>query len=335
MKKSLLALAVLGAFAGVASAQSSVTIFGIVDANVRHVKTGDTKLSKVDSNGLSTGRLGFKGVEDLGGGLKAGFELQSQINADDGTTTAKLWHRRAVVYLNGGFGEVRLGRDYLPTFWNLDGFDPFGTTGTGSSLNVISTLGSGASTLVRADNAAAYFLPSGLGGFYGQVTVAAGEGVNTNKYAGGRVGYAAGPLNVAVAYGQTEATPAEDFKAFNLGASYNLGMLKLMGFYNKHEFGNLEQQNILLGVSAPVGPGEVRASYQHADADGGATNSDDASQIAVGYVYNLSKRTALYGTVSRIKNKGAATFTVAGAPAATAGAQNTSTGVEAGIKHSF
>ena len=73
MKKSLLALAVLGAFAGAASAQSSVTLFGIVDVNARYVKTGDVKIKSLGTDGINSSRLGFRGVEDLGGGLKAGF----------------------------------------------------------------------------------------------------------------------------------------------------------------------------------------------------------------------------------------------------------------------
>lgn len=75
MKKALIALAVLGLTGGAAVAQSSVTLFGVIDADMKYVKTGDLKLKKLDSSGLSTSRFGVKGVEDLGGGLKAGFWL--------------------------------------------------------------------------------------------------------------------------------------------------------------------------------------------------------------------------------------------------------------------
>src|SRR5437867_5276807 len=193
MKKSLLALAVLGAFAGAASAQSSVTLFGIVDVNARYVKNGDVKAKSLGTDGINSSRLGFRGVEDLGGGLKAGFHLEAGTNPDVGTTNAKFFNRRSTVSLLGGFGEVRLGRDYTPSFWNLTVFDPFGTNGVASFTNLIQSGGfttplmSGAGTLVRADNTIGYFLPTGIGGIYGQAHVADNEGPATataaNKYA--------------------------------------------------------------------------------------------------------------------------------------------------------
>lgn len=84
MKKALIALAVLGLTGGAAVAQSSVTLFGVIDADMKYVKTGDLKLKKLDSSGLSTSRFGVKGVEDLGGGLKAGFWLESEVATDTG-----------------------------------------------------------------------------------------------------------------------------------------------------------------------------------------------------------------------------------------------------------
>ena len=130
MKKSLLALAVLGAFAGVASAQSSVTLFGTVDLNARYVKNdGSIKRVSLSQDGINSSQLGFRGVEDLGGGLKASFILLAGVNADTGTTNTKFFNRRATVSLLGGFGEVRLGRDYTPTFWNNTIFDAFGKIG--------------------------------------------------------------------------------------------------------------------------------------------------------------------------------------------------------------
>src|SRR5436309_15281019 len=117
MKKSLLALAVLGAFAGAASAQSSVTLFGIVDVNARYGKTGDVKVKSLGTDGINSSRLGFRGVEDLGGGLKAGFHLEGALSPDDGTAGGFNFRRRSTVSLLGNFGEVRLGRDYTPSFW--------------------------------------------------------------------------------------------------------------------------------------------------------------------------------------------------------------------------
>jgi predicted porin len=133
MKKSLLVLAALGAFAGAASAQSSVTLFGILDVGARYTKNGDQKLKTLSTDGINSSRLGFRGVEDLGGGLKAGFWLESAVNPDAGTANStRFWHRRSTVSLSGGWGELRLGRDYTPQFWNLTVFDPFGTNGVGT-----------------------------------------------------------------------------------------------------------------------------------------------------------------------------------------------------------
>jgi predicted porin len=233
MKKSLLALAVLGAFAGVASAQSSVTLFGTVDLSAKYVKNaGSSKRVSLSQDGINSSQLGFRGVEDLGGGLKASFILLSGVNADTGTTNAKFFNRRATVSLLGGFGEVRLGRDYTPTFWNNTVFDAFGTNGLGDSSHVgISLL---QPTFVRADNSIGYFLPSNIGGVYGQFMVAAAEGVVPGKYIGGRVGFAAGPFDIAAAYAQSGiAGSTEKAKDFNIGGSYDLGVVKLMGYYDQ------------------------------------------------------------------------------------------------------
>src|SRR6185369_6618145 len=140
---------------------------------------------------------------------QAGFWIEGALQPDTGNAGGQTWQRRSTVSLLGGFGEVRLGRDYTPTFWNLTIFDPFGTNGVGSHLNLFASGGvgtpilSGAATLVRASNTVGYFLPKELGGFYGQVQVAAPEGVPGNKYVGGRVGYGVGPVNVAAAWGRT------------------------------------------------------------------------------------------------------------------------------------
>jgi predicted porin len=135
MKKSLLALAALTAFAGAASAQSSVTLFGIVDAGVARLSAGGKTKTGMTNSGYNSSRLGFRGVEDLGGGLQAGFWLEGQLTNDDGNAAGKLnFQRRSTVSLMGGFGEIRLGRDYTPTFWNTTVYDPFGTNGVGQAL---------------------------------------------------------------------------------------------------------------------------------------------------------------------------------------------------------
>ncbi|MEP7298374.1 MAG: porin, partial [Burkholderiales bacterium] len=327
-----------------AAAQSNVTLFGILDANARYVKNGDLKLKSLGSNGANTSRIGLRGTEDLGDGLKAGFWLEAGLNPDTGTQSdgTRFWNRRSTVSLLGNFGEVRLGRDYTPTYLGYSDYDVFGDNGLAASGKFDSSLGTTRDTGTRADNLISYFTPSNLGGFYGRATVGAGEGVSGKKYVGGRAGYAAGPLDVSASYGQTTVTPIsngdEKFKTADIGASYDFGVVKASGYYTQSKTGALKLAVYNLGASVPIGPGVLRASYIHANATGTTaagvdTNPNDANQFALGYLYNLSKRTAVYTTVATVKNKGAATFAVASAPTLLAGEK--STGVEFGLRHSF
>lgn len=338
MKKSLLALAVLGAFAGVASAQSSVTLSGTLDVNAKYVKNdGSSRRYSLDNNGINTSQLVFSGTEDLGGGLKSGFVLNSAVFADTGTAAAKFWGRKAVVRLWGNFGEVRLGRDYTPTFWNNTIFDAFGTNGVGDSTHVQQLQ---AGTFVRADNSIGYFLPSGIGGVYGQVMAAAAEGGATNpgRYVGGRVGFAAGPFDIAAAYGQQKfvaGTP--DQKTYNIGGSYDLGVVKLLGYFDRDTVGALKESRGSFSAVVPFGQSEIHAGYSLSKLTGSALGDQKVDQFAVGYVYNLSKRTAVYSTVSRVNNKNNTTLSVASGSSITAPtiAGGKSTGAEFGIRHFF
>ena len=176
--KKFATLAVLAAASAGAYAQSSVTLFGIVDEAARYVKNGDLKVKSLASGGINTSRLGVRGVEDLGDGLKAGFWLETGLNADSGTTSdsTRFWNRRSTVSLMGNFGEVRLGRDFTPTYLGYSDYDVFGDNGVAASgkfdapLGVLrdgsTTLGTGQGT--RADNQITYLTPGNLGGFYGR-----------------------------------------------------------------------------------------------------------------------------------------------------------------------
>ena len=358
MKKSLLALAVLGAFAGVASAQSSVTLYGTVDLSAKYVKNdGSDRRYSLSQDGINSSQLGFKGIEDLGGGLKAGFVLLAGVNADTGTGNTQFWNRRATVSLMGNFGEVRLGRDYTPTFWNNTVFDAFGTNGLGDSSHVLQMA---TGTFVRANNSIGYFLPSGIGGVYGQFMAAASEGAagptlngtanvgaNPGRYVGGRVGFAAGPFDIAGAFASqrldaTAGAPSQ--KTYNIGGSYDLSVVKLMGYFNRDtlSFTGVEKKENRGSFSAvvPFGQSEIHAGYSLSklDTNGVSTKID---QFALGYVYNLSKRTAVYTTVSRLNNKNGTANSVASgtaqtaAPSGVAGASLKSTGAEFGLRHFF
>jgi len=350
MKKSLLALAALTAFAGAASAQSSVTLFGIVDLNLRNVDNGSAgSLKSMSTDGNASSRLGFRGIEDLGGGLKAGFWIEGGLAADLGNqggsngiagAAAASWNRRATASLIGGFGEVRLGRDYTPTFWSNTAYDVFGTNGVGSAINGWSSLGSGAVTQVRANNTVGYHLNAG--GLWVWLQVAPGENLPGQKYTGGRVNYAAGPFAVAVAAGKTDIGASPDFKEFNVAGSFDAGFMKVVALYGKNDWGSDSQKRFNVGVQAPVGAATLKASYTKWKGDSAvAARQDvwDGTQLALGVVYDLSKRTALYGHYARLDNGGSATTgnksrVGGGGPAFTKGGE-TSTGYEFGIRHSF
>jgi predicted porin len=236
------------------------------------------------------------------------------------------------------FGEIRLGRDYTPTFWNHTVFDPFGTNGVGSQTNLMTqqgqttVLGGTSTTLVRADNTVGYFLPS-LGGLYGQVQLALGEGATGNEYMGGRIGYAAGPINVAVAYGETkDSIGTADLKAFNAGFSFNMGFMTLMLQGNEYKAGSAKLTNYMAGVAVPLGAMTLKASYAMSNVK---PIDREATQIAVGMVYDVSKRTAIYVHGSIVDNDAGLRF-VAGGGGKTNGVGGfKSTGYEVGVRHSF
>ncbi len=377
MKKSLLALAVLGAFSGVVSAQSSVTLYGTVDVNGQYVKnSGRERRFSMGTDGINSSQLGFRGVEDLGGGLKAGFTLLSGIGPDSGTAGAggKFYNRRSTVSLFSNAGELRLGRDYSPTFWNQTIFDAFGTNGFGES-NGIRQAFSG----VRSDNSIGYFLPANLGGFYGQAMVAASEGGTTN--AGGsssdrvggrllaaRLGFAAGPFDVAAAYGTQKygansiatggLTPfnapiytvlqGQSQKTFNVGGSYDFGFLKLLAYYDHNKVtatvSDLKESMISVSTVIPMGQGEVHLGYDRSKlkTSSAAVIDPTVDLWAATYQYNLSKRTAMYATVARLSNKDATALTLGGAPNATPAppaitgtSGGNSKGLQLGVRHFF
>jgi predicted porin len=347
MKKSILALAVLAVSSAAAFAQSSVTVFGILDVNARSVKNGSVSIKQLGNNGYSANQLGFRGVEDLGGGLRAGFHIESALSPDVGTATtengsSKFWQRRSTVSLIGGFGEIRLGRDLDPSYLNM-AQEAFGNLGLGSNLNFVTGLGSGTTTIVRADNMIAYHAPANLGGFFGSLGVAAGEGTPGVKYTGGRIGYAAGPIFVSAATGNTQTATKDDFKMSNLAATYDFGAAKVFTLYNIQKWGNLDQKLISVGAHVPVGDFLLRASVVKVDQSGRtaanvSTDANDSSLVALGGVYFLSKRTALYSTYSQITNKGSAAFSISGnagvVPVAAALGKKSS-GYEFGLRHGF
>ena len=356
MKKSLIALAVLAA-SGAAMAQSSVTMFGVVDTGVSYIKgSGGNSNYGLSTGNMSSSRLGFRGVEDLGGGLKAGFWLEGGFNADAGDGKAAgasgsgfEFARRSTVSLMGNFGEVRLGRDETAAYNKLAAYSNFSVIGMGGFRGWNSTTGNG----IRQNNMIAYFTPN-FSGFTAGVNYAFGETAGSSKtgrYFGGFAAYNNGPLSVTVGADRknnaNEAVAgfagATKLDTYGLGASYDFGVAKVNGLVlqakEKDAGVNTKQTSYALGVSAPVGGvGVVKAQYALYNAKNDtAANTGKAHQLSLGYEHNLSKRTAVYGYYSYLKNKSdrQMTLNTSNVGSYNVGAGKASNGVQVGIRHAF
>lgn len=335
MKKSLLALAVLGAFAGAAQAQTAVTIYGVVDAGISRA-TGDGAPSetRLHSGGSAGSRLGFRGTEDLGNGLSGIFTLEHGFNVDNGSfgDTTRMFNRQAFIGLkSNSFGTVSLGRQQNLVRLALLDFDPFALGYAGTSANLIETYGQ------RMDNSLKYASPS-WGGFTAEAMYGFGELEDTDlgRQYEASIGYANGPIGVKFVH-HTSRDTEEVLGAIGLArtnalfASYNFGMAKLaLGVTDtdaSDATGSVESRDYLVGLTVPFGPNTIRASYIMKN---DRTAEDDADQIALSYDYALSKRTSFYASAARVNNDGDAAFVAGG------GIGNDTTKLfNIGVRHAF
>lgn len=294
MKKTLIALAVV-AVSGAAFAQSSVTVYGKVDIGISNAIGGNAAAPAKAETGLneaSGSRLGFRGTEDLGGGLKANFILEHRFQPDTGaqTNAAAFWHGRSIVGLSGGFGKVDFGRDYSAAFWTASGADVFGYDGVASNANITNA---GGTNLTRLPNGIFYTSPT-MGGFTAQgsysfkETAAAGVKNATSV----RLAYAAGPLSASVAASKNANNT--DYSAF--GAAYDFGMAKANLLISKGEtVAGADIDGMTLGLVVPMGAITLKASYGTLE----VANVKTVSQLGLGARYALSKRTDVYTSYAR------------------------------------
>ena len=352
MKRTMIAMAVMVA-AGTAFAQSSVTLFGVVDATIKIGRGTLSDKTQMGNSGNSSSRLGFRGIEDLGGGMSASFWLEADLSNDDGRGVATntnnqasggaiagisggqglTFDRRSTVSVAGGWGELRLGRDYTPQFWNVPIFDPFGGVGLGTTQ--ILQPGFTGPTTVRASNSIGYFLPGNLGGWYGQGQIYLGEnnsGAATSHDGNGygvRIGYANGPFDAALATSRTK-NAAGDVRQSNVAGQWDFGVAKAMGQFSRDRAGAVQGKGWMIGSRIPVGVGEIRASYSVYETD--TAGNPETKKLSIGYVHNLSKRTAVYTTWARAKISGGAAVGLNGS---TTGPNTSSSGLDIGVRHSF
>jgi predicted porin len=328
MKKSLLALAVLGAFAGAASAQSSVTIYGSLDLAVTKGNGGTAPNNS--ANGTSKAwiekqsngsRLGFRGNEDLGGGLSAQFQIEHRFNPDEGVLNnpSIFWQGRSYVQLSSATaGRIYLGRDYTPAFWPAVKSDPFGWDGVGQAgstmwagfLTPTNAGGTAIGSGVRASNTVGYKSPS-LSGLTAQVAVALGENV-VGRDTGFNIEYGAGPIYAAMGYEKITGGPGNASTGnslVNFALHYDLGMVKPIFYYARAKVNAgtalpLTNKYWMLGALAPIGGGTLKAAYGRLtpDANTGVPitapwANQNQSKLGLGYDYPLSKRTNVYADV--------------------------------------
>lgn len=315
MKKSLIAVAVL-TVSSAAIAQSNVTLYGVLDTWIGTSKVEvagvGTRQTKIDSNGLSGSRWGLRGSEDLGAGLSAIFTLESGINPDTGSSGqgGLLFGRQAFVGVKGTFGSVSVGRQYtvydFVHYAGNNNYDAFVFNATTGAAGAGSVAANGLPDYTgRVDNSVVYVTPD-FGGFSGGVSYAFGENKNVGANAGGsatdnasfRLQFTNGPAYVGYAF-QQEKQPAavgaaQDKRKFHLlSATYDLGVVKLNGFYNTAKSNVFSDKEFNVGVVVPIGAAAISAGYARSKSESAGTSATGKGFSVVGS-YDLSKRTRLY-----------------------------------------
>ncbi|QNA89214.1 porin [Massilia sp. Dwa41.01b] len=321
MKKTILAMAVLAACTSAASAQTSVTIYGIVDAGLTHVTndgpTGDR--TTVEAGQMLVSRWGFKGSDDIGGGLKARFALEGTLLNDTGgagvptgtPSNTALFDREATVGLAGNFGSIDIGRQNILGMGSVALADPMNSAFAATSPNVLfggmnyaAVYGAygannGGSAL-RQSNSIKYVSPSFHGAGFALMR-AFGEqanGFQKNSYQGASVFYNAGAFGGGAAYARMKnITDSDLLKSFGIGLKYSLPAVVLKSTYIQNELESTGRKIAILGlgVDVPVGPAlTLNGAYYNTRRSGDLR--DDSQQYIFIARYALSKRSTFYGS---------------------------------------
>lgn len=301
-KQFLISWAALG-LAQIAAAQSTVTVYGRVEMTVSKTNGGTSAVANVPAgeawrmDGL-TSRLGFRSVEDLGGGLKAYMNIEHRFKTDTGAATSAttFWEGGSVVGLAGAFGDVYLGRDYVPAFYPGLRVDPFGYDGSVGSIQGQAWAGYNVNGNSRAPNMVGYKSPN-FSGLTVRVATSLGEGV-VPRTDGANIEYLSGPVYVGLGTSHTDSLN----KATILAAAYDFGFIRPAAWYSVSRHSNgIPGRSIAVTATAPAGSGLFKFAYQRfdPDTDSGNLNVSAArggamrSKIGAGYEYFLSKRTSL------------------------------------------
>ena len=302
-----------------AHAQSSVQLYGLIDLSAGSFQNaGGLKVKRLDSGNMSTSYLGFKGSEDLGGGLRANFQLESFFLGDSGGASRvpgvdAFWARNANVGLSGGFGTLKMGRFGPPLFVSTLLFNSLGDS-FGYSPAIRQWYNSPYGTPLVGDsgwnNAIGYTTP-GFGGLSATVAVAAGEGAATSKgrNIGGNVLYFAGPVALTAAWQDVKsqgvlgraisAFPGFTSQtAWQVGGSFNASVVKVYAQYGEIDTKatkGVKSKIANVSASIPLGVGSIVAEYGNAKTETvGSAVIPKSQMVTLGYDYFLSKRTDVY-----------------------------------------
>lgn len=325
------------------TATSSTQIYGRIDLSLNSQKrTGTSQRDSAVSSDVSF--LGIRGTEDLGGGLKAYFKMEQGLDASSGTagSTTQLWNREVFVGLSSdAHGALQLGTAWAPAVWLSGRVDPFGRSQLGASQSIFQgTATRGYS--VQFLNSIQYVSPV-ISNFQGRLYVAAGEGT-PSKGTGALLDYRTKDLYVGLMYdrvgvaGATVGLPSlaqTNASTLAIGATYKLPLAKLSIYGQQNRTDGLPNvSGTSLGLTVPVGTGEIRTSYSRVGSGAGA-----AKLMAVGYHHALSTRTSVYASVGRMDNGARTRFSLS--PSAPDFSKNPmalgqdATGIGIGFRHTF
>lgn len=299
MKKALIISAIAATVAAPAFAQSSVTIYGRLNVGVESQKIGTVTNKGVYDN---ASRIGFKGVEDLGGGLKAGFQLESGLNASTGQASSTFWGRQSEVNLSGNFGMVRLGNFTSEAYFATADYISMHNHDTGDSEDKLYAYPVGNSKKI------AYRTPA-MGGMTAELAVREASVGGGNRGYDLAVNYDAGALHLGLG-----ADKVGSSKMFAVRGLYEMGALTLGGYVQRDTdaSGPGSRTNLRLSGMYTLGATELHLNLGKAGKVGGLANSD-ASQMTVGVNQNLSKRTKLFAYYTKTDNKANAAYAVTNA----------------------
>ena len=321
-KRTLFAAAVATLTAGTALAQSSITVYGRANVTAEYQENiGADGTQKVLQNNAS--RIGFRGVEDLGGGLKADFLLEHRFNIDSGSQTnpSVYWAGDSYVGLSGNFGYIRAGRMTSEAYYATADYVSLHNHDTGTSEDKLYTyLGQNANTI-------SYRTPK-FAGMTVEGSVSAAEGPNeANKVWGLAANWESGALALGAGY---ELQETDDYQ-FALRGLYAMGNFTFGGYYQYSDLAELGDRNAfrLAGMYA-MGPGEFHVNVGWAD-EWSKVNGSDATQWTIAYNYNLSKRTKVYAFYTTVDNGNLSYFGATGAN----GAVLDPSSFAVGIRHNF